>query len=172
MANHKSPTCIIVCDAGPLIHLDELAAIDLLSDFTEILVPSVVWKEVERHRPTALANPEVPLQCVSSSDPLPADLQAIARLFTLHQGELRALHLARRRGPDMLLTDDTAARLAARTLNIPVHGTLGVLIRAIRQGRRTAQEITALLRTFPTASTLHVRHSFLEEVIRGINKST
>ena len=36
---------VAVCDAGPLIHLDELASLDLLAEFT-IWVPDAVWAEV------------------------------------------------------------------------------------------------------------------------------
>jgi hypothetical protein len=43
----------MVCDTGPIIHLDELSSLDLLADFT-VLVPDIVWQEVTRHRPTAL----------------------------------------------------------------------------------------------------------------------
>jgi predicted nucleic acid-binding protein len=125
---------IVVCDAGPLIHLDELACIDVLTDFAEVLVPSIVWKEVEAHRPSALAREHIAFQRVTMTGQLPASLQAVARLFSLHRGELRALQLAQRRNADFLLTDDTAARLASNALNIPVHGTLGVLLRAFRRG--------------------------------------
>lgn len=44
---------IVVCDAGPLIHLDELGCLDLLNEFQEVLVPPIVWKEVEHDRPSA-----------------------------------------------------------------------------------------------------------------------
>ena len=47
-------TLDIVCDAGPLIHLDELGCLDLLADFQTVLVPEQVWQEVETHRPGAL----------------------------------------------------------------------------------------------------------------------
>ena len=40
---------IVVCDAGPIIHLDEVACIELLSDFPEVLVPVAVWDEVAKH---------------------------------------------------------------------------------------------------------------------------
>ena len=43
----------VVCDAGPLIHLDELGCLDLLSDFPLVLVPEEVWRE----RPVALHGP-------------------------------------------------------------------------------------------------------------------
>ena len=44
----------VVCDAGPLIHLDELGQLDLLLDFAYVLVPTSVRGEVTRDRPRAL----------------------------------------------------------------------------------------------------------------------
>jgi hypothetical protein len=41
---------LVVCDAGPLIHLDQLDNLDLLSDFSRLVVPDVAWREVEQHR--------------------------------------------------------------------------------------------------------------------------
>jgi predicted nucleic acid-binding protein len=52
----------IVCDAGPLIHLDELGCLSLLNDFNQILVPGQVWQEVTVHRPQALTHSEISLQ--------------------------------------------------------------------------------------------------------------
>jgi hypothetical protein len=43
-----------VLDAGPLIHLAELDAPDVLCDFSSLLVPEAVWFEVEHHFPEAL----------------------------------------------------------------------------------------------------------------------
>ena len=36
----------VVLDAGPIIHLDEITCLHLLSDFKELLVPEAVWKEI------------------------------------------------------------------------------------------------------------------------------
>src|SRR5437867_3584724 len=44
---------LVVCDAGPLIHLDEVDCLELLADFAKVLVPEAVWREVERHGPQA-----------------------------------------------------------------------------------------------------------------------
>ena len=46
----------VVCDAGPLIHLDELDSLRLLSDFDPLLVPGQVWQEVVQHRPQAFSS--------------------------------------------------------------------------------------------------------------------
>ena len=40
----------VVCDAGPIIHLDELGCLDLLSDFTQVILPDRVRQEIERYR--------------------------------------------------------------------------------------------------------------------------
>lgn len=82
---------IVVADAGPLIRLDELEILYLLADFQQVWVPEAVWREVARHRPSALNNPSIPLACQAAvSTPLADDL---ARLFTLHTGEREALSL-------------------------------------------------------------------------------
>ena len=40
----------VVCDTGPIIHLDELGCLDLLSDFEKILLSQSVAEEIEKHR--------------------------------------------------------------------------------------------------------------------------
>lgn len=45
---------LVICDAGPLIHLEELACLDLLRDFADVLVPDAVWQEVQHHSPSSL----------------------------------------------------------------------------------------------------------------------
>lgn len=51
---------VVIADAGPIIHLDELASLDLLADFGKVIVPETVWQEVQRHRPQALQSSGVP----------------------------------------------------------------------------------------------------------------
>jgi hypothetical protein len=36
-----------VCDARPLIHLDEMDSLDLLADFGAVMVPEAVWAKVQ-----------------------------------------------------------------------------------------------------------------------------
>ena len=45
MAKTDQKVPLVVCDAGPLIHLDELGCLDLLADFSEVLVPETVGVE-------------------------------------------------------------------------------------------------------------------------------
>ena len=70
--------------------------------------------------------------------------------------------------PGLLLTDDTAARLAAGNLRIGTHGTIGILVRAIRRRQRTKKEVLEVLRSIPSRSTLHLKRSLLEAVISQV----
>jgi predicted nucleic acid-binding protein len=72
--------------------------------------------------------------------------------------------------PGLLLTDDTAARLAAGNLGIVTHGTIGILVRAIRRKQRTKPEILDVLRTLPAQSTLHLKRSLLASVIEEVER--
>ena len=159
-------TPLVVCDAGPLIHLDELGCLDLLADFRAVLVPAEVWREVQRYRPSALGQSVVTLRQLTPTQPVPPALTPMARLLALHAGELEALRVALEHNPALLLTDDTAARLAARNLSIRAHGTLGILLRAIRRGQRSKDELIEVLRELPQKSTLHLKRSLLDDVIR------
>ena len=71
----------------------------------------------------------------------------------------------------ILLTDDAAARLAAATLGYSVHGSIGILLRAIRRQQRTRDAILAILRRLPEQSTLHIRSGLLQEIITELEKS-
>ncbi len=73
-----------------------------------------------------------------------------------------------RSGYNVLLTDDTATRLAAKSLSIPTHGTLGLLIRSVRQHLRTQSEVLALLAAIPQQTTFHIRPSLLNEVVARV----
>lgn len=158
----------VVCDAGPLIHLDELGCLDLLADFRAVLVPEQVWREVAHHRPDALQHPGVEIQQVPVTLSEDAHFQALVRALALDLGEQAALSLVALRPDAILLTDDAAARLAATGLGHQAHGTIGIVLRAIRRQQRTPDEVLSILRDLPSRSTLHIRPGLLEEIIAQV----
>lgn len=86
MAATETSAQVVVCDAGPLIHLDELGCLGLLSDFGRVLTPISVWEEVSRHRPGALDQQQVVVERSHVGSPPAAELRGMQRLFALHQG--------------------------------------------------------------------------------------
>jgi predicted nucleic acid-binding protein len=156
----------VVCDAGPPIHLNELGCLDLLADLEAVWLPRAVEIEVGRHQPEALDEidylvPEEPAQ----PDSL---LKSLIQTLALDHGEQAALAHAAILSDVVFLTDDAAARLAAKTMGLRVHGSLGILLRAIRRRQRSRDEIVEILRSIPSRSTLYLRQSLLEEVIAKV----
>ncbi|MGK7892399.1 MAG: DNA-binding protein [Xenococcus sp. (in: cyanobacteria)] len=160
----KSPLSVI-CDAGPLIHLDELNSTSLLNDFHQVIVPDQVWREVQLHRPSIWEQPDFNYQkivIIISSD---STFQALVRMFSLDLGEQAALSLMQQYPQAIFVTDDAAARLAANTLGLRVHGTIGILLRAIRRQQLTHSEVLEILGNLTSQSTLHIKASLLQEII-------
>lgn len=166
--NRSTPD--IVCDAGPLIHLDELGCLSLLNDFNDIMIPEQVWREVSRIRPLTLNDPQTYLRSVpveiSSENPL----KTLFRALSLGNGEQAALSLMKKHPESIFLTDDAAARLAAVSLGCRVHGTIGVLIRSIRRRQRKKEEVLSILENLPSRSTLFIKPSLLQEIIDNVEK--
>ena len=124
----KSPTTKVICDAGPIIHLDELNCLDLLADYEEIVLPLVVEKEISEHRPSALQNQNLNINRFTKRADIGEELLALCQIFSLDAGEIEALAIMERNPQHIFLTDDAAARLVAEQMKFKVHGTIGVLI--------------------------------------------
>src|ERR1051325_4312998 len=144
-----------VVDAGPIIHLDELSCLDLMSDFSRWATAPEVLQEVVCHRPR-LRRKHLPTSwsLISAREHRPSpQLNSLIESLGLHAGERAALTLCERLGVNLLLTDDSAARLAGESLGLRVHGTVGILVRSIRRELRTRDQVLSLLQELPARST-------------------
>ncbi|HTS69365.1 MAG TPA: DUF3368 domain-containing protein [Terriglobia bacterium] len=118
----------IVCDTGPLLHLEEAGVRHLLASAGVVYIPNAVDQEMVRrergwhvHKPAWLRLTEL--------DSGPAlDARSWQQAGLLHYGEATAIALARQLSADWLLTDDAAARLFAQSLGLEVHGSLGLVL--------------------------------------------
>jgi predicted nucleic acid-binding protein len=161
-----------VCDAGPLIHLDELRCLDLLNAFTEILVPEAVWNEVKAHQPSSLRRRRVHLQLVHDVPQASAELRASVASLDLGAGEEQAFRLMQVHPTATLLTDDNAARLLAEMLHYQIYGTLGIVLQGLQLGLRTKRQTLNILRRLPEKSTLYVRRALLDAVIARVRDAS
>jgi len=160
----------VVLDAGPIIHLDEITCLHLLSDFKELLVPEAVWKEIGYHRPSVLNNSTLPFIKISVLENIDSPIVMLCNAFNLDEGEKQAVVLCFQHPDSIFLTDDAAARLAAKSIGIKTHGTVGILLRAIRREQLTPQEVIKHLEEIPLKSTLFIKTSLLTEIIEEVRK--
>jgi predicted nucleic acid-binding protein len=142
---------IIVCDAGPLIHLSEAGCLDLLKPAGNLFLPHRVAIEVQ--------------SAVSVVKPLPAFLQIVeldpherkqADMWQaagdLHAGEAEALVLARRKKAGWFLTDDATTRLFVSLLGLEVHGSLGIILWSAAKGNLSRNEAESALERLEATS--------------------
>lgn len=157
-----------VVDSGPLIHLHEAGCLHLLGVFTPAWAPEEVWREVAGQGSV----PEADLLGVGlAREPHPAGLDSFIQsehLERLDRGEQECFHLCRRLGVTILLTDDLAARDAARRLSIRPVGSLGIIVRAFRLERIPLDETEQLLRRLRDATSLFVTPTIVDLAIEQL----
>jgi predicted nucleic acid-binding protein len=117
----------VVCDSSPLIALAAINRLSLLSDlFQTVLIPKAVADEI---KPSLRQAPEwIKVELMKGAHPEP-EFPA-----SLGEGERQAITLALNCGADFVVLDDLPARRVARTLNLPVIGTVGILLASKRRG--------------------------------------
>lgn len=113
---------VFVSNSSPIIAFERLEQLALLQQLTHTLhIPSAVRQEVFSVRTPPPWIVERPISYPA------ARLTLAPRLGV---GESEAILLALESAPCHLLVDDLAARRAAQSMNIPVIGTVGLLILA------------------------------------------
>lgn len=122
-----------VADTGPLLHLAEAGASDLLPLLGEVVLPPAVETELARYKTGASIPPSLRTLPLSAQAEAAADDWCKAGL--VHRGEAHAIALAQELKADYLLTDDAAARLLATTVGLTARGSLGVILWLASQRR-------------------------------------
>ncbi len=116
----------VVSDSGPLIAFERIQQLQLLPAlFTRILIPPAVEKEVACLR-------KLPRWVLVQPLAQPPRLGRLG--LSLGAGEREAIGLSLEIAASRLLVDDKAARRLAKSLQLPVIGTLGLLLAAKRRG--------------------------------------
>lgn len=123
----------VVADAGPVIHLHEANALELLDILGDVLVPQAVAKEVS----CVIGNDrwQTGVTIVDLNEHARLNSQMLLSTAGLHRGEAEAIALAATIEDALILSDDAAARLYASYINIEVRGSLGIVLAAVAYGR-------------------------------------
>ena len=160
----------IVSNTGPVLHLLEAQAFDLLSLTGDIHLPIGVEHEIARVIP-AWQRPNW-ITVDKLSEPYATESATWEQAGLLHAGEAATIGLARQLKAEWVLTDDTAARLVARTLGLEVHGSLGVVLWAAAVGHLARAEAEVALERLSqsslwlSAKVLAEAKEALEEIFR------
>ena len=128
---------IIVSNTGPIIALSKAGYINLLMEICkEVRIPPVVHRELLGKIGSETEYIDRALNdFVQVTEIGPLDKKVEIAAGDLDEGEKQAIGLAFTYGKDvLLLMDDYAGRNAAKKLNIPTTGVIGLLIMAKEKG--------------------------------------
>ncbi len=121
----------VIANTTPLIALANIDQLEILHKlYDTIIVPQAVIDEIIR---------EPARQRVCNSDWIKVESicdQSQKDIFRarLHAGEVEVMILAREQKADLVIMDDNAAKKTAKFLGLNVTGTLGVLLKAKKEG--------------------------------------
>lgn len=132
----------VISDASVLISLASADHLDLLRKLYEtVLIPGIVAREISGAGGTLPGSGAIKAalaqQWISIAEPKNTSL-ATALSDTLDAGEAHAIALAIETPNALLLIDETDGRAVAKNLGVRVTGTIGVLVRAKRDGHLPA----------------------------------
>lgn len=159
-----------VTDAGPVIHLFEIDCLSFLRIFDTLHVPDAVWMEtvgrarVQEADILHLGNVKRHTLAQTETDQFVQDHQ----LEELHAGEKESLYLSKLLNVSLLLTDDLAVRKAAKRLELRPVGSLGVVVRAYREGKISLEDAEQHLIDLYETSTLFVTRAIVELAIEQL----
>lgn len=125
---------VVVCDTGPLLHLEEAQALALIAHLGEVYIPSGVALELENNSPGWQSRWSGLVKVVSLAEKYQRQADRWLRSGQLDYGEAQAVALVQQLQANWLLTDDSAARQMAHRLSVEAHGSLGVVIWAAKEG--------------------------------------
>ncbi len=120
----------VVSNSTPLIALSQVNRLDIIKElFGSIIIPDAVFIEVAVDKKGRAGKDEVSIakwiRTMKVSNPLAADFLSV----NLDPGEAEAITLSKEIKANLLLIDDKDGRKAAKSVDIPITGTVGVLLR-------------------------------------------
>ncbi len=123
-----------VINTSPLIVLFKSNLIDILPKICEeIIIPNTVWQEIVESDKNDLPSQQLPKITWGKRTQL-ASISPIITAWGLDAGETEVLSFAYENKGYKVIIDDLAGRRVARTLNIPLIGTAGLLLLAKQNG--------------------------------------
>ena len=125
----------VVVNTTPLIALSHVGRLDILKKlYGEIIIPEAVYIEL------SVKKDSICKKTVDKSldwirvEKIKNQMAKVMYKTQLHDGEVEVMILSKEIGADVVIIDDANAKKHAKYLELPVTGTLGVLIKAKQKG--------------------------------------
>ena len=154
----------VVSNSGPIIHFNDINRLKLLNNFTKIFVPLKVSNEIGN-----LLSKLTKTNIIKVSSKDTNNLSKQLKRFKLHSAEIDAIYLAKKLDK-IFLTDDLAAREAAKKLEIDVHGSIGIIVLFYKRGIISINEAKIFINDLYEKSSLFVSRAIVDIAMKEISK--
>lgn len=159
----------VIVNTTPLIALSHVGKLDLLKQlYGEIIIPEAVYQEL------SVKEDSICKKMVDKSlgwiriHKIGNQMAKTLYKTQLHDGEVEVMILSKELAADIVIIDDATAKKHAKYLGLPVTGTLGVLIRAKREGY--IDEIKPVLDQMIEKG-IYISHSVLEMCLKQVGEA-
>ena len=161
-----------ISNSGPLIHLAQINAFEILNTIKNILIPDEVFREVcSFPLPGAKHVRESKIIKVKQLTPKSKDLaKIISERYSLGLGEAESVSLAIQEKIKLFLTDDLEARFVAKRLGLKPHGTIGLVLRSYKTGFIKKEKAIKIIEDIHKKSSLFLTSDLVNYIIKKIKK--
>lgn len=165
---------IVVSDSTPLITLMKAMKLDILHDlFGEVLIPETVFNEVTRNEKFKDEAQLIKIcgfikvVTVGNHD----HVAILQRATGLDKGESEAIIYADETKADLLLMDEVNGRKVAMNMNIPIAGSIGILVKAFQAGLLSEEEADNAFEKVRNANR-HISDRLVEDALKIIHNGS
>jgi len=168
---------IAIINASPIIYLGKIGAITLLPKlFSRCYTTTIVKKEVLRDEnvPEFLILEECFSDWLTIKDP--SYRQLIKRLedLQMHSGEASIIALGKemqeKAEEKIIIIDDLTVREIARTLELKITGTLGIILKALHQRLIMKKECKYFLQFLIENTTFRISTTMFSKILKEIDE--
>ena len=160
---------IVACDSGPIIHLSEIGHVECLDLFRPVYVPYPIYMEIKAKRGPGFE--EIDGEPFKVKKVIKKDQKFIIEFsdnYLLSEADASVLALAHRMKAEIVFTDDLDLRDAVRSHRIIPVGTVGILIRAYREGEVSKRKLDKSLDDLLNISSLFITKELIAHAKRTV----
>jgi len=162
----------VVSNSGPLIHLAQVDYFKILNIIKNIYITHEVFDEVCSF--DLPGKDEVKKSKIIKIKHLNHKAKDFSNLlsqkYSLDLGEATSISLAKQEKINLFLTDDLSARFVSDELGLEVHGTVGIVLKAFREGIITKKKSIEIIKKLYEESAIFITKDLVNYIIKEIKK--
>jgi predicted nucleic acid-binding protein len=162
------PERLVISNTSPLLYLHQVGQLDLLLRlYDQVQIPPAVREELRAGAEQGVSVPDLGALEWLQVRPL-RDTTLLPVVIDLGAGEAEAIALALANPGSLLILDDSLGRRIARLNSVTYTGTLGLLVKAKKEGllSRVSPVIEAL-----TTTTMYLTPALIQKVLKEADEA-